>query len=43
MNLARIPIDSERDLAIVVATNVGDGQANLATGEMLRALYEQFR
>ncbi|MDA0704813.1 MAG: serine hydrolase, partial [Proteobacteria bacterium] len=43
MNLAKILVDQERGLAIVVVTNGGGRPANLATGEMLRALYEQFR
>ncbi|WP_022729079.1 serine hydrolase domain-containing protein [Fodinicurvata sediminis] len=39
MNLAKILIDRDQDLAIVVATNIGGEQANLAAGEIMKTLY----
>ncbi|MGM0560487.1 MAG: serine hydrolase domain-containing protein [Pseudomonadota bacterium] len=39
MNLAKILIDRDQDLAIVVATNIGGEQANLAAGQVMKALY----
>lgn len=42
MNLAHIWIDTRRDLAIVITTNIGGPKANTALLELARALYIQF-
>ncbi|MFC4353311.1 serine hydrolase domain-containing protein [Fodinicurvata halophila] len=39
MNLAKILVDPEVDIAIVVATNIGGRQANLAAGYIMKELY----
>ena len=41
-NLAKILIDQERDLAVVVATNIGGRPADVAAGKVLAELYKQF-
>lgn len=41
MNLARVLVDTDRDLAIVVTTNFPGSAANAATGEVMEALYRQ--
>lgn len=43
MNLAKILIDPERDLAVVVATNIGGRTADRVAGQMMGALYTRFR
>lgn len=42
MNLIRIVVDTERDLAIVVATNFPGGGANEAAGRVLETLYTHY-
>ncbi|WP_112324139.1 serine hydrolase domain-containing protein [Oceanibium sediminis] len=42
MNLARIVVDTERDLAVVVTTNFPGGRANAAAGEVMQNLYEAY-
>lgn len=39
MYLAKILVDRDQDLAIVVATNIGGKQANLAAGQVIKELY----
>lgn len=43
MNLAKILVDLERDLTIVVATNIGGREADLAAGKVLATLYGMFQ
>jgi len=43
MNLAKILIDTERDLAVVVAVNIGGRDADLAAGKTMGQLYARFR
>lgn len=43
LNLAKILVDTDRDLAIVVATNVGGTEADLGAGAVMRMLYQKFR
>lgn len=42
MNLARVLIDIDRDLAIVVTTNFPGPAADAATGEVMETLYRQY-
>jgi len=42
-NLAKILVDQDRDLAIVVATNIGGKPADLGAGKALGELYRRFR
>jgi CubicO group peptidase (beta-lactamase class C family) len=42
-NLAKILIDQDRDLAIVVVTNIGGHAADLAAGKAMAELYQRFR
>jgi len=42
MNLARIVVDTDRDLAIVVATNFPGTRADTAAGRVLEALYRRY-
>ncbi|WP_412051624.1 serine hydrolase domain-containing protein [Hoeflea sp. Naph1] len=42
LNLAKIAIDPERDLAIVVTTNFAGGKADMAAGEVMQHLYETY-
>ncbi len=39
MNLARIVVDTERDLAVVVLTNFPGADANTAAGAVIEHLY----
>ena len=43
MNLAKILIDTEKDVAVVVAVNVGGRDADLAAGKAMGLLYTRFR
>jgi len=43
LNLAKILIDFENDLAVVVATNIGGKKADLAAGKAMSQLYTRFR
>lgn len=43
MNLAKILVDTGRDLAVVVAVNVGGREADLAAGKVMRQLYMRYR
>jgi CubicO group peptidase (beta-lactamase class C family) len=42
MNLAKILIDFENDLAVVVAVNIGGKKADLAAGKVMGQLYTRF-
>lgn len=42
MNLARIVVDTDRDLAIVVTTNFPGSNANTAAGAVIEHLYERY-
>ena len=42
-NLAKILVDQDRDLAIVVATNIGGRPADLGAGKAMAELYKRFR
>jgi CubicO group peptidase (beta-lactamase class C family) len=42
MNLARIIVDTETDIAIVVTTNFPGAEANAAAGEVMEHLYMQY-
>lgn len=43
MNLAKILVDTEADIAVVVAVNAGGREADLAAGAAMRLLYQRFR
>ena len=43
LNLAKILVDVEKDLAIVVAVNIGGQNADKAAGQAMEALYSRFR
>jgi len=43
MNLAKILIDTEKDIAVVVAVNIGGRDADLAAGKAMKLLYSRFR
>lgn len=43
MNLAKILVDTERDLAVVVLTNIGGKAADAAASAVQQALYERYR
>lgn len=43
MNLAKILIDTDRDIAVVAATNIGGRPADLAVGKAMAELYTMFR
>lgn len=43
MNLAKILVDTDRDLAVVVVTNIGGKPADLAAGKAMGQLYQRFR
>lgn len=43
MNLAKILVDPEHDLAVVVATNIGGRAADQAAGQLMGALYTAYR
>lgn len=43
MNLARILVDTDNDLAIVVTTNFPGAEANAAAGEILENLYSKYK
>src|SRR3546814_6250841 len=43
MNLAKILVDTERDLGVVVVTNIGGQPAEDAAAAVQRALYELYR
>jgi len=43
MNLAKILVDVENDLAVVVAVNIGGRKADLAAGKVMGLLYTRFR
>lgn len=42
-NLAKIVIDEERDLAVVVATNIGGPPAHDGVERVVALLYERYR
>ncbi len=42
MNLAKILVDTERDLGIVVTTNFPGPKAEAATAEIAEDLYKQY-
>ena len=43
MNLAKIFVDTENDLGIVVTTNFPGQKAEAATAEVLEQIYAQYR
>lgn len=43
MNLAKILVDTERDLAVVVVTNIGGAAADAGASAVQQALYERYR
>jgi CubicO group peptidase (beta-lactamase class C family) len=43
MNLAKILIDADNDIAVVVAVNIGGRNADLAAGKAMKLLYTRFR
>jgi hypothetical protein len=42
MNFASVIVDVDRDLAIVVATNIGGPKADPATLEVMKTLYAKY-
>ena len=43
MNLVKILVDTERDLAVVVVTNIGGTAADAGASAVQQALYERYR